>query len=151
MAYAKLRASARSDVFACQALRVRNSSPRPHLNPLLAAVYLTVFSPHRVCRLFTHLRAYSNHACSISASSGRPTGAKIGSAAPLRHNKTGLRTFRFSEKTKKDALRLVQSGINPFIISTFSQNSRRENVQFEGKIDPFRHEIGLFRAFSGSL
>jgi len=81
---------------------------------------------------------------------GQPA-QKIGSAAPLRHNKTGLRTFRFSEKTKKDALRLVQSGINPFIISTFSQNSRRENVQFEGKIDPFRHKIGLFRVFSGPL
>jgi hypothetical protein len=75
---------------------------------------------------------------------------KSGYAAPLQHNKTGFRTLRFAEKTKKDALRLVQSDINPFIISTFSQNSRRKNVQSEGKIDLFRHKIGLFRTFSGS-
>src|SRR5580698_4976680 len=81
---------------------------------------------------------------------GQPA-QKIGSAAPLRHNKTGLRNLRFAEKTKKDAPGLVQSGINPFIISTFLQNSRRKNVQFEGKIYPFRHKIGLFRVFSGSL
>ena len=48
-------------------------------------------------------------------------------------------TLTFRAHTKKGALRLVQSGINLFIISIFSSNSRQKN---EGK----RPKIALFSA-----
>jgi hypothetical protein len=55
------------------------------------------------------------------------------------------------EKTKKAAANLVQSSLNPFIISIFSENSRRKNAQKRPKNDLFRPFSALFQPFSASF
>jgi hypothetical protein len=101
----------------------------------------------QVCRLFTRVRAYSNHADSIATSPGRPTVAQNRSRRDPAAPQNCAQNLPICGKNEKGALRLVQSGTNPFIINIFLQNSRRQNAQNEGEFVLFRHKIDLFRPF----
>jgi hypothetical protein len=131
---------------------VKPSTPQIHPQDLTETIYSLLFTSPFFCQpKFADYLPANAHTQTMNLPSqlrraGQPS-AKIGLAAALRSHKTGLKSSRSSQKTKKGAANLVQSDINPIIISIFLQKSHRENACFEGQIDLFRPEIDIFGAF----
>ena len=132
-----------------------SATPSPRTAPKLfyfLRYTCTYFPPHRVCRLFAHLRAYSNHVDSISTSFG-PANNHQKSLSPRSRGalKTALKIPPSSKNTKKHALDLVQSAINPFIINIFfAKIASKKRANLEVKFGPFSAlESAFFGPFRG--
>jgi hypothetical protein len=77
--------------------------------------------------------------------------SKIAFSASARRPENRPQNPAIRRKTKKAALDLVQSCINPFIINIFLRNPRRKNASFGGKFDLYRAKSAFLGPFRGPV